>query len=109
VKNRELGSKLRTLPAQTVMLKLQTADFKLRTQSHALSDPPPLAARSVASPPHACAARGRPNQVSADRLAVFLFLDAGRGDPDDLLDERRFARPPNMRSIKSAPDSAAPR
>jgi hypothetical protein len=42
-------------------------------------------------------------------IAVFLFLDAGRGDPDDLLDERRFVRPPNLRSIKSAPDSAAQR
>jgi hypothetical protein len=53
------------------MLKLQSADFKLSARSHALSDPPPRAAKIFATSLHAFATRGRRNKFRVIGIAVF--------------------------------------
>jgi DNA polymerase IV len=97
------------LPAQTVMLKLQTADFKLPTRSHALSGPPQLAAKVFAAGHVFLRHEADGTQFRLIGIAVFEFLDAARGDPDDLLDERAFTRGGGQTCARSRPRQIRPR
>jgi hypothetical protein len=86
LKSRELGSGLRTLPAPTVMLKRQTADFKLRirflirTHSRQRFSQPAMSfcdARPTQSSFDGSAAR---SCSSSTRLAAILTIFSTRGD-----------------------------
>jgi hypothetical protein len=91
------------------MLWVQTVDFKLSARSHARSDPPALAAKIFAAPAPAFATQGQATKFRLIGVALFLFLDAARGDPDDLLDERTFARRRGQTCARSSSRPMRPR
>ena len=103
------STRRKTLPAQTVMVWVQTVDFKLPARSHARSDPPALAAKIFAAPAPAFATQGQATKFRLIGVALFLFLDAARGDPDDLLDERTFARRRGQTCARSSSRPMRPR
>jgi hypothetical protein len=91
------------------MLWVQTVDFKLPARSHARSDPSALAAKIFAAPAPAFATQGQATKFRLIGVALFLFLDAARGDPDDLLDERTFARRRGQTCARSSSRPMRPR
>ena len=82
---------------------------KLPARSHARSDPPALAAKIFAAPAPAFAKQGHATKFRLIGVALFLFLDAARGDPHDLLDERTCARGRGQTCARSSSRPMRPR
>ena len=76
------------LAGSTVTLKLKTADFKLRTRGHALSDPTQLAAKIFATGRALLLPEADGTKFRLIGIAVSQFVEAARADPGDLLDQR---------------------
>ena len=70
---------------------------------------PALAAKIFAAPAPAFATQGQATKFRLIGVALFLFLDAARSDPDDLLDESTCARRRGQTCARSSSRPMRPR
>jgi DNA polymerase-4 len=98
------------IAGRTVVLKLKTQDFKIRTRNRQLGDPTRLADRIFHTGLQLLEKETDGTKYRLLGIGVSDLTDAGRADPPDLVDVRRASAPwPRARSTCCAKNSGAPR
>ena len=85
-----VSARLKTaaLAGSTVTLKLKTADFRLRTRAHSLSDPTQLSAKIFAAGRELLAREIDGTRFRLLGIGVSALVNAEKADPADLVDIR---------------------